>query len=108
MSANSKQHLLALLRAIGSPLALNQLQANERLGNSYIPKLYSIAEVMRRIIVLFITWPMDYLSSFPNRLILLFILRVEDIIIFDEMNFMSTYIIVFSKIVVQFNYPVTV
>jgi hypothetical protein len=44
INLNSRQHLLVLLRTISSPFASNQPQANERLGNGYVPKLYSIAE----------------------------------------------------------------
>jgi hypothetical protein len=45
MGSNDGQRLLALLRAIGSPLASNRPQVNERSGNSYVPELYSIADV---------------------------------------------------------------
>jgi hypothetical protein len=44
MNSKDKQHLLTLLRAVGSPLLPNQPQANERLRNGYVPKLYSIAK----------------------------------------------------------------
>jgi len=44
MSSNSKQHLLALLRAIGSPLASNQPQVGGGVESSYVPELYTIAE----------------------------------------------------------------
>uniref|UniRef100_A0A7J3SJU7 Nucleotidyltransferase family protein n=1 Tax=Fervidicoccus fontis TaxID=683846 RepID=A0A7J3SJU7_9CREN len=44
MDLNAKQHLLALLRAVGSPLALNQPQVDGRTENSYVPELYSMAE----------------------------------------------------------------
>ena len=37
--------MLTLLRAIGSPLMPNNIQASERFGSSYDSKLYSIAEV---------------------------------------------------------------
>jgi hypothetical protein len=37
--------LLALLRTIGSPLALNQPQVGRKIESSYIPELYSIADV---------------------------------------------------------------
>jgi hypothetical protein len=45
MGSNNKQYLLALLRAIGSPLASNQPQVGEEVKSSYVPKLYTIAEV---------------------------------------------------------------
>jgi len=44
MCSKDKQHLLVLLRAIGSPQASNKLQAGERLENSYVPRLYAMAE----------------------------------------------------------------
>jgi hypothetical protein len=55
MDLNSRQHLLVLLRTIGSPLLPNQPQAHERLGNGYVPKLYSIAEANKI--------PLTYLST---------------------------------------------
>ena len=45
MDLNAKQHLLTLLRTIGSPLASNQPQVDGRVENSYVSELYSIAEV---------------------------------------------------------------
>jgi len=44
MDLNAKQHLLTLLRTIGSPLASNKPQVDKRTESSYVPKLYSMAE----------------------------------------------------------------
>ncbi|MEM2351607.1 MAG: hypothetical protein QXT26_04290 [Thermoproteota archaeon] len=44
MNPNGMQHLLSLLRAIGSPLASDHPQANEKVENSYVSELYLIAE----------------------------------------------------------------
>ena len=52
---HANRHLLALLKAIGSPLVSNNFQANERPRGVYSSKLYPIAEVNKI--------PLTYLST---------------------------------------------